>query len=323
MERNCDIDVIILSWNRTDETIAAIDSALRQEGVRLQLHIVDQGSKPAHIERVKAFVAGRPNVNLRLLGKNVGVPEGRNLASAMGTAPIIAGLDNDAEFASPFELARAVQRFASVPKLGAIGFRILNYFTGEDDLTSWAYPPALWSARGSTFSTTNFVGAGHAIRRSAFEAAGRYDGRLFFACEEFDLGLRMLNAGYEINYVPEIRVLHKISAQERIGWRKGRLYYTVRNNIYVYGKFSATPAKFLKYIGGQLMRAAQNGLLLECVRGIFAGLKMKAEWRPTAEERRACRLSPAVWRRVSLLRHQRTKGVLHRLRLAIAQGSLP
>ncbi len=46
MEQMCDIDVIILSWNRTDETIAAIDSALHQEGIRLHLHIVDQGSEP-------------------------------------------------------------------------------------------------------------------------------------------------------------------------------------------------------------------------------------------------------------------------------------
>ncbi len=262
-------------------------------------------------------------MSLRLLGKNVGVPEGRNLASAMGTAPIIAGIDNDAEFASPVELARAARRFADDPKLGAIGFRILNYFTGEDDRTCWAYPPALWTARGINFSTTNFVGAGHAIRRSAFEAAGRYDGRLFFTCEEFDLGLRILNAGYDIAYIPEIRVLHKVSAQGRLSWEKGRLYYTVRNHIYTYGKFSASPAKFANYIGIQLMRTAQSGLLLECVRGIFAGLNMLAEWRPSNDERRACQLSRTVWHRISLLQRQRTKGVLHRLRLSIARGSLP
>jgi hypothetical protein len=133
----------------------------------------------------------------------------------------------------------------------------------------------------------------------------------------------MLNAGYDIDYVPELRVLHKVSAQERLSWHKGRLYFTVRNQIYIYGKFSATPARFAKYIAIQLMRTAQSGLLFECVRGIFAGLKMLAEWRPTAEERRACQLSRAVWRQISLLQRQRTKGVLHRLRLAIAQGSLP
>ena len=58
------------------------------------------------------------------------------------------------------------------PKLCAIGFRIKNFFTRRNDETSWDY-----AGHGSPerrFAATRFIGAGHALRRAAFELpAGR------------------------------------------------------------------------------------------------------------------------------------------------------
>jgi GT2 family glycosyltransferase len=70
------------------------------------------------------------------------------------------------------------------PGLGAIGFRILVDATGTDDLLSWGYPRSLLARAGEVFDAAPFVGAGHAIRRAAWEAAGGYDEALFFCWEE-------------------------------------------------------------------------------------------------------------------------------------------
>src|SRR3546814_14502530 len=95
------------------------------------------------------------------------------------------------------------------PSLAAAGFRIINHFTGEDDWGSWCYPPELKPSADESFYAVQFCGCGHAIRRSAFEQVGGYEEDLFFIGEEIDLAYRMLNRGYRIKYLPEIRVRHK------------------------------------------------------------------------------------------------------------------
>src|SRR5262249_2389765 len=68
-----DVDVIIRSWNRPDDVVAAVASALQQAGVSRRVLIVDQGSDPNNFARVQQFVDGKPDVVLHRLEKNVGV----------------------------------------------------------------------------------------------------------------------------------------------------------------------------------------------------------------------------------------------------------
>ena len=48
-DREYDADVVILSLDRAEETIAAIRSALAQTGVSRHVFIVDQGSQPENL----------------------------------------------------------------------------------------------------------------------------------------------------------------------------------------------------------------------------------------------------------------------------------
>jgi GT2 family glycosyltransferase len=132
--------VLILALDRAEETVAAIASALTQTGVSRHVAVLDQGSKPAALARIVAAVAGRADVTLVSAGANLGVAAGRNLAASLGHGRVLVALDNDAEFADATTLARAVAALDTVPDLGAIGFRIVTYSNGLDDLTSWGYP---------------------------------------------------------------------------------------------------------------------------------------------------------------------------------------
>ena len=87
------------------------------------------------------------------------------------------------------------------------------------------------------FLASRFVGAGHAIRRKVFEAVGGYDDCLFFCGEEMDLCYRMLNAGYRIEYVPDVTILHKASPDRRVEWDTLRYYFSMRNGLYTAHKF--------------------------------------------------------------------------------------
>ncbi|UCV24548.1 glycosyltransferase family 2 protein [Ferribacterium limneticum] len=271
------VDVIILSWNRPDDTIAAIASAAEQEGVVQRILIVDQGSEADNLCQLEAYLAGVPNATLKKLGRNSGVAGGRNIASAMGCAPIIVALDSDAIFADCHVLAVAVAHLDSHPELCAIGFRIDNYYTGENDAAAWDYPPGCRPDTG--FPTTRFMGGGHALRRSVFEAVGAYDDRLFFCGEEVDLCYRMLNTGYRIAYVPEVAIRHKSSPEERVVWGRGRYYYTVRNNLYSAYKFGTPLPRLLLGASAFVVRGVRNRVLPSALRGLVDALGMCRAYR--------------------------------------------
>ncbi|MFT4174388.1 MAG: WecB/TagA/CpsF family glycosyltransferase [Rhodocyclaceae bacterium] len=308
-----DVDVIILSWNRVDDTIAAIRSAHEQQGVALRILIVDQGSEPDNLARLEAFLADVPRATLNKLGRNLGVAGGRNAATAMGSAPYIVALDSDAEFADSHQLAEAVRAMQGDARLSAIGFRILNFFTGKNDDTSWDYPGP-GNRPDKRFSTTRFIGAGHCIRRTAFEAVGGYDERLFFCCEEIDLAYRMINLNTRIEYVPEVAIRHKVSPEHRVFWGKGRYFYTVRNSLYSKYKYGTPLVKLMAAAGAYVMKGWSNGIAWEAVRGIRAAIPMcRAFARDPESVRRHYRLNEGALQYIEAREPWRRDGMVQKL----------
>lgn len=292
-----DVDVTMLAWNRPDETIEAIASALAQTCIRRRVFVVDQGSDPENLARLKAFCADKPDVTLKCLERNVGVAEGRNIAIAMGSAPIIVGMDNDAVFPDSTTIARAAQRLADDPKLGVIAFRILDFDTRAED--HWDYPPAYRDDTVMTFEATRFLGGGQAIRRQAFDAAGGYDGALFFIGEERDIAWRIINAGYRIRWFRDIAILHHEHASQKVTWTRRRYYFTVRNTLYINFKFGMPPLQLLRATLAFLVRGMRNGLFAAAMEGIFASVGMMRRFARISGNKAAYRLSDDVRRYIS------------------------
>ena len=175
-----EVDVVILSLNRKDSILQTIENVLSQLGISQRIWIVDQGSEPSTLDAVRRISNQYPQVFLQELGENLGVAAGRNIGMAKGSADYIVSIDNDAIFASEHEIAHAINRFAGDPALGAIGFRIRNYFTGDDDRSSWVYPRSMLRKRDQEFFATRYCGAGHALLRKAVAKTKGYDDGLFF-----------------------------------------------------------------------------------------------------------------------------------------------
>jgi GT2 family glycosyltransferase len=169
--------------------------------------------------------------------------------------------------------------------LGAVGFRILDHSSRKDDVSSWVYHQKMTSHASDEFATAQFVGAGHAMRRAAFEAAGGYDDDLFFAWEELDLSYRILNAGYKMKYAPDVVVLHKKSSECGIPWRGGRYYYLVRNRLYIHWKYGATVGRFARSAAGYLMKGAYNGLLGQTLSGLIDAIRLCRKFDRSATDR--------------------------------------
>ncbi len=277
-----DVDVIILSMERAEETVAAIASARAQQGVAKHVWIVDQGSSDIAMARLRAAVMGASDATLVRLDRNHGVAGGRNRATALGHARVVFALDNDAEFATPDTLARAVAAMDAAPEIAAMACRILVYSTGQDDLSSWGYPKSLLPQAAKAFDAATFVGAGHALRRADFEAAGGYDDALFFAWEEFDIALRFINMGRTIRYRGDIAVRHKVSAEARVTWSGTRWFHFVRNRLYIAMKHGANPAALLPRFLAYQAKGLRNGVIVQGLRAGPAALALARRFRAPA-----------------------------------------
>lgn len=271
-----DADVVILALDRAEETAAAIRSALAQTGVSRHVFVIDQGSRPDSLSRLADVVAGRDDATLVALDRNFGVAGGRNRGTALGHGRVIVGLDNDAEFADDTTLARAVAVLDADPALAAIGCRIAVYATGEDDRPSWGYPAGLLPHAAESFDAVTFVGAGHAIRRTAWDACGGYDDALFFCWEEFDFCLRAIALGWCIRYHGDIAIRHKVSAEQRFTWSGTRWFYFVRNRLYIARKWGASWLSLAPRIAGYLIKGMRNGLLWQTLRALPASVRLSA-----------------------------------------------
>lgn len=271
-----DADIIILALNRPGETLEAIASALGQQGGRFRLFVLDQGSAPESLSRFAEALGECADATLVASARNLGVAGGRNLASSFGNARVIVSLDNDAVFADPHVVARAVAAFDAAGELGAIGFRIVRHDTGDDDVSSWGYPAALLRRAGEAFDSVTFVGAGHAIRRAAWEQAGGYDDKLFFCWEEYDFCLRAIEAGWRIRYRGDIAVRHRVAPEARVNWNATRWFYFIRNRLYIGHKTGdgsvALAARFTVY----LLRSLRQGAAYQALRALPAAIGLAA-----------------------------------------------
>ncbi|MDD2877568.1 MAG: glycosyltransferase [Acidiphilium sp.] len=231
--RDYDADVVILSHRRPRETIAAIHAAAAQRGCDHHVIVLDQNSPSAMRASLIVAVTPLPNVALYGVADNLGVPGGRNLATSLGRGRAIVALDNDAIFTTPDVVARAAARLAILPDLGVIGFRILAADGTSLDATSWGYPKSLRAAAARRFTTTTFVGCGHALSRACFDSLGGYDASLFFAWEEYEFARRAIAAGWHIEHHGDLAVTHAVAAEARVAWQGDRWRYFVRNRLLI------------------------------------------------------------------------------------------
>ena len=266
------VDVVVLSWHRAECTVEAVRSVLAQEGVRPQVWIVDQGSGPDTLTVLTELAQGSPAVHVTALDRNVGVPAGRNIGTALGSAPVVVGLDNDAVLGDPHVLRNAMSCFDAAPCLGAVAFRILDATTGDDDRSSWVHPRFRSPAQG--FPAARFCGAAHALRRSAFDECKGYDDGLFFYWEETDLCRRLLERGHEIRYVPSLTARHSRSPDARFAWDNGRFYFCVRNRLYLEYCYGAAPGVLGLLAVGYVLMGWRNHLAGQAVRGVGAALSL-------------------------------------------------
>lgn len=108
MERP-DVSVIMAAWSAADHIGPAIRSALAQDGVDLELIIIDDASPDETLSAARRAAGDDPRVRLERLSVNGGPSVARNRGLDMAKGRYVAVLDSDDSF-EPGRLAHLVER---------------------------------------------------------------------------------------------------------------------------------------------------------------------------------------------------------------------
>lgn len=197
--------VVLTMGDRPDELRRAVDRALDQEDVDVEVILVGNGSD----------VPGPwpPEVRVIRLAENLGIPAGRNQGVDAASGDVVLFLDDDGWYDSRRLGAHLRDRFATEPCLGVISFRVRDPDGGSGERR---HVPRLRAGDPQRSSeVTTFLGGACAIRRSVLDEVGGLPGDFFYAHEETDLAWRVLDAGYRIVYDAEAVMFHPAVAPTR------------------------------------------------------------------------------------------------------------
>lgn len=214
------VSIVIITRNRKDELLYAIESCLRQEG-EFEFVIVDNNSSDGTREAVEALAARRA-LRLKYLfqEENLGVAGARNIGFAESTGEIAYFIDDDAYIEGRPDDIRRVEKFMlAQPDIAIVGTDIYN-------LQSRSYEYGAFP-KGTPPRTEGevlyFIGCSHFIRRSVFAGSPLYPENLFFEQEERYASLTAWKLGYRVWYTNTMGVIHAPSLSTRISSRERKL----------------------------------------------------------------------------------------------------
>ena len=206
------VSVVIPTKDRPQDLLDAVRSILAADALPAEIVVADQSSG----ERAQLPPAGGVDV-VHLELESVGVSRARNEGIAAASHDVLVFTDDDVLVERDW-LARLVDPLlAAEPRTATTGGVHAASDDGHSPSRTHRTQPEVFTGR--PFCDPLFSN-NMALRRQAFEEVGGFDERFgagapFSNAEDNDLGYRLLEAGYEIVFVPEAILYHR-------GARRGR-----------------------------------------------------------------------------------------------------
>ena len=196
-------------------------------------------------------------------------PCAKNDALTISRGQYVVFLDDDS-YPEPGSVRRMIGHFESDPRLGAAVFTIT---LPDGNRECSAYPNVC-------------IGCGTGFRRDALRQVGGLPEEFFMAAEEYDLSLRLLDAGWRVELFDDLHVTHLKSPASRFPGRIARL--DARNNTLLAMRYF--PEKWrvayaLEWLERYRLLAAANHMTPAFWAGAIEGLArgLSLEHRPVSD----------------------------------------
>ena len=303
------VSVVATVYNLQDIVLETVHSILRQTFTDLELIVVDDGSTDASADLIEAI--GDPRLTL-IRAEHTGLPAaGLSRAYENSTGELIAVTGAD-DVSLPQRIAREVEFFDRHPSVGMVHSGFHHLIEGEvSELPLRCNEPETTSAAAMLpkMIVNNIVCTPTAmLRRSVIErVGGLFDtDPLLCGPEDFDLWLRLCEAGIEFGFIAEPLVHYRI----RRNSVSRNLMRNWRGNLRAFEKAHARSPELYrgheKLVRGRMSRINCNVGRLKLIEGEAGGL---------ADIWRAVRFSPLsvkpwAWMCLALCGHKVTRAVV-------------
>ena len=222
------IYIIVLSYNRRDDTVECLKSLYLSEYPNYKVIVVDNASSDGSAEAVRrAF----PQADVIENSENLMYAEGNNVGIRMALAEgadYVLLLNNDT-VVSPAVLGELEAAMRNHPDAGVAG-AMIYYFPPkqrqQDEIIWYAggivsFWRGLTAHRGirerdaglyNSIEETGYVtGCAMMLSRKCLERTGLLDPGYFIYAEDADLSVRARRAGFRLIFAPRAKVWHKVS----------------------------------------------------------------------------------------------------------------
>jgi GT2 family glycosyltransferase len=217
-----ELSVVIPTFNTAQMTLRCCRAVLASLPPESEVIVADDGSTDGTAE---LFAREAPAVRVVRLESNRGFAPAANRGVAAARGKIILLLNSDA-IVDADAIAAFLAAFANDPKLGVAGARLLNpgrtpqWSGGAAPTLAWMIGVVSGAGHLARFVRRRGVraqrdvdwvsGAAMAFRREVWDAAGPFDERFRFYCQDIEFCLRARDAGWRVAVIEEARVVHTI-----------------------------------------------------------------------------------------------------------------
>ena len=208
------LSFVVVTYQRHEMLRVCLDSILSQQDLPnpYEIIIVDNGSDPT------LEPPSRDGVQVKVTQpeKNLGVTGGRNLGVQLASGEYLIFIDDDAVWHDSQDAARLIRHLEADSTCGAVAVKSLHPETHQIIDRNLPHPNKhRLKATPEPIPVPHYYGVAHALRADVFRQVGAYPERYFYAMEEVDLSLRMIDAGYHVIYDPDIAVFHHKTSSGR------------------------------------------------------------------------------------------------------------
>jgi len=242
---NPKVAIILLNLNRKADTLECLDSIARMTYPSWFIVLVDNGSTDGSIEAIGSWSNKNKPVAQIQNSENLGFSAGCNkgITEALRTGADYVFLLNNDTVVAPDALTLLVERAESDRRIGMTGPKIYQY--GKHRVLDSAGTRAIpWLAQAFLIGHGEedhgqfdavavmpyITGTALLIKRQELQDLGLLDEDYFVYFEDFDLGLRAMQAGMLSVFEPKALIYHKGSQTAGFG-SPFYLYHSIRSRI--------------------------------------------------------------------------------------------
>lgn len=247
---------VIVNYNRKDELLTTIQKTqdlIKHKPSEYEIVIVDNASHDGSATAVKE---NYPDVVLIENKVNTGAPAW-NLGFEKAQGDFFIILDDDSHMEAGLE--ESIDFMYNNQEVGILALNI----------TGGSYETSEWDDMAETIG---FIGCGAIFRKELYKKIGGYADWMFLYANEWELGLRCINAGYKIVYFKNSSVVHRTSKMHRTNKRLRQ--FTTKNEMgIIYKHFAKSKWKYIIRVWVNNMKIIKTEGFMAAYYSFLGGLK--------------------------------------------------